>query len=173
MKNKKILKGVLITLVLLIVAYVAYSTVRAYTVKAAAEKKLSALPAFVFRGTDGQAVTPAQYAGETLVIYYFNSGCDHCELMTKEIISRHEAFQGVKLLMVSEEKAADIAAFADRYKLAAYDFIRVAGDADKKFYATFGTAMVPSMFIYGKDGRLKEKIAGEVSIDKLLVMIRS
>lgn len=173
MKNKKIFKGALITLLLLVVAYVAYSTMRAYTVKTAAEKKSGALPAFNFRGIDGQPVTPAQYGGETLVIYYFNTGCDHCEFMTKEIISRKDAFSGVKLLMVSEEKAENIAAFAARYALGSYDFIRVAGDAEKKFFSTFGTAMVPSMFIYGKDGRLKEKISGEVSIEKLLTMIRS
>lgn len=103
----------------------------------------------------------------TILIYY-DSECDHCQNEIKEISTNMDFFKDMDIVFMSSELISAIKSFKEKSRQLASDNIRFTkinkAEADK----TFGSLVVPQIFIYGTEGNLVRKFGGETKIGTLL-----
>jgi peroxiredoxin len=111
--------GVIIPIVIL--AFLGYMIHRIIVIKQKADAQNETkqkLPAFSFYSlnaskTGSSVIKP----GVPIVIFYFNTDCDHCQYEAMELNANISAFKNVQVLMVSFNTAAQIKQFSKTYGL--------------------------------------------------------
>jgi len=126
------------------------------------------MPGFRFYDLSGNDFSKATLRENDTAIIYFNSECEHCQYEIKAIKENIEQFANSNIVMVSGESREAILAFAKEYELSEYSNIHVLEDKDDTFFSTFGSNMVPSIFIYGKNKMLIKHFKGETKISAIL-----
>jgi len=129
------------------------------------------VPAFTLKGIDGKPVEVRSVAGRTLVIYFWNDRCG----CTEQLIKLRGFVEGLKgtpftLATVNEGQGRSVAEGFIRLNKLPYtvlldDDLKIGTDA-------FGIKVLPTIFIVGKDGKLREKLIGVVDSKKLEAIIR-
>lgn len=149
--------------------YIGYKTWDTLQTKEFISAKTERLPSISFSEIDGSPLQldSFQDSKELLVINYFNPGCDHCKSMVTEMFYEQSRLEKVRWLMITSENIATTKPFADSMKLAQLPMVSVISDTALLFAKTFGTASVPSFFVY-RAGKLIRKHSGECSIQYLL-----
>lgn len=106
------------------------------------------------------------------IIFYFDSECENCISEMHDFKKHIHEFEDVNILWLSKEELSKIKIFEDQIglnkKLA---HINVAKISTKDIIETFGFTVTPSIFIYGKDGKLERKYFGQTKIETILKSI--
>ncbi|HEX5006705.1 MAG TPA: peroxiredoxin [Hyphomonadaceae bacterium] len=122
-------------------------------------------PDFVLPATKGGKATLEEYAGKTLILFFYPK--DDTEVCTREAVAFSEAQskftrKGAALLGVSRDSLEDHKAFARKYKLK----VRLGSDVDgvacnawgvwqeKQLYGNKFMGIVRSTFVVGPDGTI-------------------
>ncbi len=165
-------KYVLISVIILIVlstAFFGYKIWDTLQTKKIVNNNIQLLPAITFRKLDGSLLNLDSFRNrkELLVLNYFNSECDHCQNMVKELFRGQVRLRDVHWLMISTEKIETIQHFADSMRLAKLPTVALLRDTALYFVKKFGVVSTPSFYVY-KNGQLVRKHSGECSIQSLL-----
>ncbi len=128
------------------------------------------LPAFEFYTLDSTTFTHANLLPRATVVVYFNSECDHCQREARDIAANLYYFQDMNLLMVSDEHIATIENFIEKYGLK-HPNICALCSVNNAFYRAFQTSILPSIFVYDKNGLLLKHHKGETKIDEAIAPI--
>jgi len=111
---------------------------------------------------------------QATVIIYFHPECEHCQYEASEIGNKPEEFEKTNLIMITpDDSIPRIEAFALKYHLWKVDNLDILLDRTKQFKQYFGTAVVPSVFIYGANKKLIRMYKGEIQINVILGFIHS
>ncbi len=169
MKFRKIAALSVVGFIILGTTYLSYKTWDTLQTKEGINAKTERLPSISFSQMDGRLLhfDSLRNTKELLVINYFNPGCDHCQSMVKEMFLEQTKLENVRWLMITSENKGTTEPFADSMKLAHLPMVTVISDTALLFAKTFGTASVPSFYVY-EAGKLIRKHSGECSIQYLL-----
>lgn len=103
----------------------------------------------------------------TILIYY-DSECDYCQNEIKEISTNMDFFKNLDVVFMSSELISAIKFFKEKSRQLHSDNIRFTKINREEADKTFGSLVVPQIFIYGTDGNLIKKFGGETKIGALL-----
>jgi peroxiredoxin Q/BCP len=103
------------------------------------------VPDVELQGMDGERVSPADFRGQKLVLYFYpkddTSGCTR-EAQDFNALAGEFENAGTWILGVSKDSPASHARFTDKYDLK----VRLASDADGSVCEAFGTWVEKSMY---------------------------
>lgn len=125
------------------------------------------LPNMQLAKTDGSSETAKNIEGKAMLVL-FQPDCDHCQREAVQIREHLEAFQGYTLYFISDAPPAQLAQFAQEYKLINQPNIHFAQTSVESILQHFGPIDTPSVFIYSDKGMLKKSFIGETPIEQIL-----
>jgi peroxiredoxin Q/BCP len=108
-------------------------------------KEGDSVPDVTMEGADGKPVSPADFAGQKLVLYFYpKDDTSGCTAEAQQFSALAEEFQnaGTWVLGVSKDSAKSHARFADKYGLK----VSLASDTDGSACEAFGTWVEKSMY---------------------------
>jgi len=126
-------------------------------------------PDFTLRTLEGQEITLSQFKGENIFLLFWTQGCVFCQtrgiIMVNDIYRKGQQSGLVVFSINVAESKGEVAEFV-RQKGLIYPVLmdRDASVSRKKF----GVYVVPTLFIIGKDGLIKEKVYGYLTEQALL-----
>jgi hypothetical protein len=106
------------------------------------------------------------------VIVWFHPECDHCRYQLDVINNNIRRLRTARFLFITAEKDF----FRKKFNFAWPDLVEspyvLFGIIDKsKFIDEFGPVITPSLLFFNRSGELKEKLYGEVKVDKIIQLI--
>ena len=104
---------------------------------------------------------------KTMVVY-FDSECDHCQYELNQIFINKNSFKDSDIILMSSELISTIKRYAEKSCPGDLHNIRFTKINPDEAYETFGSLVVPQIFIYGTDGMLIKEFKGETEIDVVL-----
>ena len=107
------------------------------------------------------------YNKSSLVIY-FNPDCEHCQYEARAIRDSLHRFAQTNIILISDEPAARLESFGEKYDLLNRPNVHILYDANGDFKQLFGTNSVPSIFIYNQERELVKHFKGETKIEAIL-----
>jgi cytochrome c biogenesis protein CcmG/thiol:disulfide interchange protein DsbE len=126
-------------------------------------------PDFILPTLGGQEITLGQYKGKNIFLLFWTQGCVFCQtrgiIMVNDIYRKGQQSGLVVFSINVAESKGEVAEFV-RQKGLIYPVLmdRDASVSRKKF----GVYVVPTLFIIGKDGLIKEKVYGYLTEQALL-----
>ena len=105
---------------------------------------------------------------QPLLIMYFSPDCEHCQKETKELLAYKEELKDVQILMLSVYPISKINEFYQDYGLSKMPNIILAQDLNYVLARKFHMRTFPSLFLYGKDGKLLYWVSGNAPIPTVL-----
>ncbi len=167
---EKMLKGGIIALLLFIVAYGSYRLLRP---SAPSAPDPSTLPTFEMKelGTESMFDSEQLDNDKETIIFYYGPECSHCRTLADEVRSRMDMLKDVNLVYITHINAYKAEQFRKLYGFDKYPSVHFLLNDGSTFYNAFGDMFIPSVYIYGKDRKLKRFIRGETSIREILPLI--
>jgi hypothetical protein len=106
------------------------------------------------------------------VIIWFNPECEHCRYQLDVINNHISRFPTIRFLFITDEKDF----FVKKYHILWPDLVESShtlfGIIDRtRFIEEFGSVITPSLLFFDQRGILKEKLLGEVKIEKIVQLI--
>ena len=126
-------------------------------------------PDFTLPTLDGQNITLSHFKGKNIFLLFWTQGCVFCQ--TRSIILVNDIYtkgQQSGLIVFSinvAESKGDVAQFVRQKGLIYPVLMDRDGSVSRK---KFGVYVVPTLFIIGGDGLIKEKVYGHVTEQALL-----
>lgn len=167
---RKILKYLIITLLLTAICWLVTRTYQRYQSNMATAELIKTLPHACFEQLTGGTVYLDEFdSRKPTVIIYFNPECEHCQYEASEIGKQAEQFAKANMILITpDDSVKRVEAFAAKYHLWEVDNLVVLFDRNHQFLKSFGTAVFPSIFIYGTDKKLVKTYKGEVKIEAII-----
>lgn len=109
-----------------------------------------------------------QSAGKTLVLVYFSPTCSHCLEFTENLTGKLKQFKNVQFLFVSAYSVEEIKTFAITRGLTKMPNFTVGQDPEFKLGGFYELKEIPSIFVYGKNGKLKKSFDSKVKMEDLI-----
>jgi len=137
--------------------------------KEPAAKIADVAPDFTLPTLGGQEITLTQFKGENIFLLFWTQGCVFCQtrgiIVVNDIYKRGQQSGLVVISVNVAESKGEVAEFV-RQKGLIYPVLmdRDASVSRKKY----GVYVVPTLFIIGKDGMIKEKVYGYLTEQALL-----
>ena len=114
---------------------------------------------------DGNPVRLADLRGRTVWLNFWATWCPPCQSETPVLREMDERYrdQGLAIvaIAVQETTVDDVAAYAQRYGLA----YPIAFDASANIFDLYKVYALPTQFIIGPDGRVREVVNGPLTVD--------
>ncbi|HSC53504.1 MAG TPA: redoxin domain-containing protein [Phnomibacter sp.] len=135
-------------------------------------KNYLSLPAYSLFDLNNKPLltTSVPQKGKSLVIVYFSPSCGHCQEFTSNLTARLKDFKKVQFLYVSAYPLADIQKFTTDRGLQKMTNFTIAHDPEFKLGTFFAMKELPSVFVYGSNGKLKGNFDSKLTIDELVLM---
>ena len=126
------------------------------------------LPSLVFEGCNGMD-TLRVMEGQPVLLILFSKRCSHC-LYEMDLLEKHFAeLDGCQLYVITLDKDFRLCEDPLRWlNLASSERVKWCRAGRAVFKSAFGGTVSPSLFAFDGQGRLKNKIRGEVKIEKIL-----
>ncbi len=167
---KRLIFLAFVGVILLSIAALGYKIVRGNAEKDATALRIRTLPELHFTQENGAPLTNTDFPPDkALVIVHFLPDCHFCQGEAKEFSAHPELLADAHVLFVSAAATQQIREFAAAYTLRNLPSVTIAADSLKTFGQTFGTASVPTTFVYGNavNGKriLLKQFNGETSAE--------
>lgn len=167
---KRITKYVLILLLAFAVGYLVSRVTADYNEKNEAEKRIRLLPNVAFISLNGNPVNLHEFdQTKPLVIVYFHPECEHCQYEAQEIGQNANAFKTCQMVMITyDDSIKRVENLCRRNNLWEVDNIEILFDTENQFKKVFGKAVIPSVYIYDVDRKLKKRFFGETKPEAII-----
>lgn len=139
--------------------------------KTASYKTQQTIPAVQLVDVNKQAFfsNKVQVPGKTLVLVYFSPTCGHCIDFTESLTGKLKQFKDVQFLFVSAYSVEEIKTFANNKGLTKMANFKVGQDPEFKLGTFYELKEIPSIFVYGKNGKLKKSFDSKVKMEDLIL----
>ncbi len=89
--------------------------------------------------------------GKPVILIYFDSGCDHCQILMKELFKKINEFKKTEIILVTFKPISDVVMFEKKYQIRKYPNIQ-AGTEGTLFYLRnyFQLIKMPFIALYDK-----------------------
>lgn len=127
---------------------------------------LETVPNLDIKDTNGADINLQLWSeGKSLVIFYFDSMCEHCNKEINDLKANFPKLNGTKILMLSSEDADVVNNFNSESKLT--DMIpnlMFATISTKNARDNMGLDITPTIYVYNHKGVLVKKFIGQTDI---------
>jgi peroxiredoxin len=170
---RRIIKYLFILSIGFVAGYLLVHIINRYSEKKEAEIRIQTLPDVAFVSLAGLPVNLKSFdQSKPLVLVYFHPECEHCQYEAQEIGQNAVTFSNCQLIMITQDDSLQrVKSFCETNHLWEVDNIEVLIDSDNQFKKVFGKAVIPSVYIYGTNRKLKKQFLGETRIDLILAEI--
>lgn len=170
---RSIIKYLVILILGFVVGYLIVHIINRYGEKKEAESRIQTLPDVAFNSLTGIPVNLQSFdQSKPLALVYFHPECEHCQYEAQEIGQNAATFSNCQLVMITHDDSLQrVKSFCETNNLWEVDNIEVLIDTGNQFKTVFGKAVIPSVYIYGTDRKLKKQYLGETRIDLILAAI--
>lgn len=111
-------------------------------------------------------------AKKPVLILYFSPDCGHCQLETEELISRMKELKNLHVVMVTSRPYADMAFFANHYKLRRFPSIKIGADPQRLVTNFYNVKFTPFSALYDKKGKLVKVYEDGINWKELVSLIQ-
>lgn len=163
-------RGLLLLLILGLGGLLFFKTSARIVDKKQIENNLQSLPKVLVSDLDSTQFSVSTWAdNQAVIIFYFDTNCEHCQSEAQALKSQAEAFKEAKLLWLSVAQLAQLRAFEQKFDLektfgSALKIAQITPEAADK---EFGFRVVPTILIYDGQQKLVKKYVGETKIETL------
>ena len=166
---RKTLLVVIIIVIVGLVSWLVYSSVRKLEQKEIRMKIVSSIPSLSFQDLNGNPIQLNEITfAKPMVLILFNSECEYCRYEAMSISENIDRLDEAMIVFLSTEEIDVIRSFGETYGLLEHANI-LCGQVDYlELTAVFKSVSYPNIFIYGKDGRLVKEFRGETKIEAIL-----
>jgi cytochrome oxidase Cu insertion factor (SCO1/SenC/PrrC family) len=115
---KNFIKILLPIIVVIIVSYSGYRTIKIAQDKKMHKKEITHIPTLELKTLQGDHFTNKDIRQDIPVIFlYFNSECDLCRTETEEIVTNMEKLNDIQIIFISNESIQQAIVYQQKYKL--------------------------------------------------------
>lgn len=104
------------------------------------------------------------------LILYFSPDCGHCQLETEELISKMKNFNNLQIIMITSRPFADMANFADHYKIKRFPKIKIGTDPARLVTTFYDVKFTPFSAFYNKKGMLVKVYEKGIDMEELAAL---
>lgn len=167
---RKIFKYLLLLILIIVGAWLVSHTWQSYQSKKEATERVQTLQHACFGSLTGGQICIDEFDNrKPTVIIYFHPECEHCQYEASEIGKQAEQFEKANMILITpDDSTKRVEDFANKYHLSGVDNLVVLLDRKNNFKNHFGTAVIPSIFIYGVDKKLLKMYKGETKIEAII-----
>lgn len=172
---RRFLKYLLVALFLIVLGRFLYSVFEGYKQKIADEERIQTLPDVEYISLNKHKINLHDFDSKIpLVLIYFHPECEHCQYEAKEIWQNASEFENCQLVMITpDDSIARVENFCIIHHLWELENLDVLLDKNNTFKKTFGKAIIPSVYIYGADRKLKKQFLGETKPEAIINIIHN
>ncbi len=172
---RKIAKYLVILIMGFVVGYLIVQVANKYKDKKEAEVRVQTLPDVVFTSLSGDSINLLAFnPDQSLILIYFHPECEHCQYEAQEIGQDASAFTNCQLLMItSDDSIPRVEDFCNKYHLWEMENFEILLDNQNHFKEVFGKAVIPSVYVYDKERKLKKQFLGETKPEAIIAEIGS
>lgn len=147
-----------------------FKTYQRYQAKKESEERIQTLQHACFESLNGGQICVDEFDNrKPTVIIYFHPECEHCQYEASEIMRNSRQFEATNLIMITpDDSIKRLEDFASKYHLWEVDNLAILIDRKREFKKRFGSAVLPSVFIYGTDRKLVKTYKGETKIEAII-----
>jgi hypothetical protein len=128
------------------------------------------LPDLPLTMRDGSRKSVSDLSGNIALIL-FQPDCDHCQREAEDIRRHITGFKDFDLYLISSAPIEEVIQFARQYDLESNSRVHLGTTTVPDILRIFGPIDAPSIYLYGKDGKLIQSFNGEVAIEVVLKYI--
>lgn len=167
---KRLVKYLVIIVLGFVVAYLVIQIAQKYSEKMELEARIQMLADANFLSLNGQPVSLLDFNNAIpLVLIYFHPECEHCDYEAQEIGRNNTAFEDCQMVMITpDDSIPRVEHFCNQHNLWELENFEVLLDHNHTFKKTFGKAIIPSVYIYGTDRKLKKRFLGETKPEAII-----
>ena len=171
---RKTLLVVIIIVIVGLVSWLVYSSVRKLEQKEIRMEIISSIPSLSFQDLNGNPVQLNEINfAKPMVLILFNSECEHCRYEAMSIPENIDRLDEAMIVFLSAEEIDVIRSFGETYGLLEHANI-LCGQVDyPELTAVFKSVSYPNIFIYGNDGRLVKEFRGETKVEAILNAVKN
>jgi len=133
------------------------------------------LPPFQMMQASGKIFQAQQLPlGKPIVIIYFDTDCDHCHQLMKQLMRHTAALQKASVAMITYLPVEKLTKFAAQYNLQQYPNIYVGTEGTTFFVKNYyRLSSLPFMALYTKNGDLVKTFPNEDGLTDLLSQLKA
>jgi hypothetical protein len=162
---------IMITTLLIMSSFLSYKIIVKLIEKKEENNIVRNMPNFRFLSIDGQILMPCCLQKKTLIVF-FNTECECCIDLTKQIINDSIFANNNHVIMVSSENLKTLIYFKDKFNININKIYLCRSDY-QDFANLFGNhLMYPSLFLYGANKKLLKKGTGNLNIEDLTHILK-
>lgn len=162
------LKFILLAIIVFCISIQAYS--QTDTLPYLKDKKM---PALVFLNMDSTEFNTYNIKkGKKSVLIYFSPDCDHCQMLTKEIIANLDSLKKAKIYMISPIGLNITREFDKEYKVSQQKNMHIYKDEQHSFVSYYGLKFFPFVVVYDEKKNLIKALEGAAKIEDLIQIVK-
>lgn len=139
----------------------------------AAYQKNPTIPPFSIQTPDSSWFSKANLqAKKPTLILYFSPDCGHCQLETEDVLSKMKELNNLQIVMVTSRPFADMANFAEHYKISRFPSIKIGTDPSKMVTQFYEVKFTPFSALYDKKGQLVKVYDKGIDFPELINLIK-
>jgi peroxiredoxin len=136
--------------------------------------RITLWPDFNLLSYDGGSVISGELIGDTpVILVYFNTECQICQLKFEEIQTDGSLQQYARLVFVSDESPEIVNNYLSKTGIDQMEQILFLYDHELSVKEYFDIQGVPVTYIYTDEGELIRYYRGQVSIDELIAQLNT
>ena len=136
-------------------------------------QKTPYIPSFKIQMPDSVwfSKTNLQKSKPTLILY-FSPDCGHCQLETEELLSKMKELNNLQIVMITSRPFADMANFADHYKIKRFPAIKIGTDPARFVTTFYDVKFTPFSAFYDKNGKLVKVYESGIDMEELVALVK-
>ena len=130
--------------------------------------KNTEMPALIFLNMDSTEFNTFNIPeGKNSVLIYFSPTCEHCEMLTQELIANQDSLSNTLIYMISPVDMSVTKAFDKKYQVSEQKKMYLYKDEQHLFAAYYGVRYLPFVVVYDKDKKLIKGYEGGIKMNEL------
>lgn len=136
-------------------------------------KKDPAIPPFSIQRPDSSWFRKANLQSKRpTLILYFSPDCGHCQQETEEVIRKIKDLSNLQIVMITSRPFADMANFAEHYKLNRFPSIKIGTDPARFVTRFYDVKFTPFSALYNKQGKLVKVYEKGIDMTELVSLVK-
>lgn len=137
--------------------------------------KSQSIPSFTMKLSNGKTFSSKDLSKQRpAIIIYFDPDCDHCQLLTNNLLKKINEFKKSQIVMVTFKPLNEVAGFEKTYQTGRYANIKVGTEQPIFFFRTlYHLENVPFTILFNKQGKQIISYKKDTPVDDLLKHLKA
>jgi len=130
------------------------------------------LPSFIFLNLDSTEFNTFYIPeGKKTVMVYFSPDCEHCQMLTEELIASLDSLKSCDIYMISPLEMNVTRDFDKKYGVSQHKQMHIYRDAQHIFTSYYGVHFFPYIAIYDEKKKLISTFEGTMKMSRLIELV--